>query len=404
MVDPYWARVRGPLEPYADGLRGELERLGYAPRSAAGHVQLVAHLSRWMIREGLAASALTPATADSYFAERRAAGYYNSLTARSLRPLLDYLRKLGVVAASGPVPATSPWERLLSRYRDYLLVERGLATSTVELNVRMVRPFLADHVRADAGQLDLERLSAGEVGAFVVAYSRKRPRSAGRLVTGLRSLLRFLYVNGVIDRPLAEAVPSVPSWSLSGLPKTLSRDQVAALLTSCDRNASTGLRDFAILLLLVRLGLRAGEVAALSLDALDWRRGEITVRGKGNRLDRLPLPGDVGEAIVEYLRYARPSTAQGRAVFVWVHAPYRALSSNAVTTVVTDAGRRARLGRIGAHRLRHTAATAMLHAGGSLTEIGQVLRHRRVLTTAIYAKVDRRALRLVARPWPGDAA
>jgi integrase/recombinase XerD len=404
MVDPYWARVRGPLEPYADGLRGELERLGYAPRSAAGHVQLVAHLSRWMIREGLAASALTPATADSYFAERRAAGYYNSLTARSLRPLLDYLRKLGVVAASGPVPATSPWERLLSRYRDYLLVERGLATSTVELNVRMVRPFLADHVRADAGQLDLERLSAGEVGAFVVAYSRKRPRSAGRLVTGLRSLLRFVYVDGVIDRPLAEAVPSVPSWSLSGLPKTLSRDQVAALLTSCDRNASTGLRDFAILLLLVRLGLRAGEVAALSLDALDWRRGEITVRGKGNRLDRLPLPGDVGEAIVEYLRYARPSTAQGRAVFVWVHAPYRALSSNAVTTVVTDAGRRARLGRIGAHRLRHTAATAMLHAGGSLTEIGQVLRHRRVLTTAIYAKVDRRALRLVARPWPGDAA
>jgi integrase/recombinase XerD len=293
---------------------------------------------------------------------------------------------------------------LLSRYRDYLLVERGLATSTVELNVRMVRPFLADHVRADAGQLDLERLSAGEVGAFVVAYSRKRPRSAGRLVTGLRSLLRFLYVDGVIDRPLAEAVPSVPSWSLSGLPKTLSRDQVAALLTSCDRNASTGLRDFAILLLLVRLGLRAGEVAALSLDALDWRRGEITVRGKGNRLDRLPLPGDVGEAIVAYLRYARPSTAQGRAVFVWVHAPYRALSSNAVTTVVADAGRRASLGRIGAHRLRHTAATAMLHAGGSLTEIGQVLRHRRVLTTAIYAKVDRRALRLVARPWPGDAA
>jgi site-specific recombinase XerD len=392
------------LEPYADGLRGELERLGYAPRSAAGHVQLVAHLSRWMIREGLSASALTPATVDAYFAERRAAGYYNSLTARSVRPLLEYLRALGAVAASGPVPATSSCERLLSRYRDYLLVERGLAPSTAELNVRMVRPFLADYVRADDGQLDLERLGAGVVGAFVVAASRKRPRSAGRLVTGLRSLLRFLYVDGVIDRPLAEAVPSVPSWSLSGLPKMLSRDQVAALLTSCDRSASTGLRDFAILLLLVRLGLRAGEVAALSLDALDWRRGEITVRGKGNRLDRLPLPGDVGEAIVEYLRYARPSTAQGRTVFVWVHAPYRALSSNAVTTVVADAGQRAGLGRIGAHRLRHTAATAMLQAGGSLTEIGQVLRHRRVLTTAIYAKVDRQALRLVARPWPGDVA
>jgi hypothetical protein len=207
MVDPYWARVRGPLEPYADGLRGELEQLGYTPRSAAGHVQLVAHLSRWMLREGLAASALAPATVDAYFAERRAAGYYNSLTARSVRPLLDYLRKLGVVAASGPVPAASPCERVLSRYRDYLLVERGLAPSTAELNVRMVHPFLVDHVRADAGQLDLMRLDASDVGAFVVAASRQRPRSAGRLVTGLRSLLRFLYVDGVIDRPLAEAVP-----------------------------------------------------------------------------------------------------------------------------------------------------------------------------------------------------
>ena len=176
------------------------------------------------------------------------------------------------------------------------------------------------------------------------------------------------------------------------------------LLTSCDRTTPTGCRDFAILTLLVRLGLRAGEVAALRLEDIDWRRGEITVRGKGNRVDRLPLPDDVGQAIVEYLRHGRPRQAQVRTVFVWTHAPYRGLASNAVTTVVANAGRRAGIGLIGAHRLRHTAATAMLHAGGSLTEIGQVLRHRRVLTTAIYAKVDREALRQVARPWPGDAA
>ncbi len=401
MVDPCWARVRGPLQPYAVGLRGELERLGYTPLSAAGHVRLVAHLSRWMIDGGLAISALTPATVDAYFAERRATGYYNSLTARSLRPLLDYLRELGVVAALGPMPATSPRERLLDRYGDYLCAERGLAASTVELNVRMVRPFLTEQLRAD-GELDLHRLSAREVGAFVVAQSRKRPRSVGRIVTALRSLLGFLHVDGGIDRPLATAVPSVAGWSLSSLPKALGSDQVAALLTSCNRNASTGRRDFAILTLLVRLGLRAGEVAALSLDDIDWRRGEITVRGKGNRLDRLPLPDDVGRAIVEYLRHARPRAALGRTVFVWVHAPYRALTSTAVTTVVANAGRRAGIGLIGAHRLRHTAATTMLHAGGSLTEIGQVLRHRRVLTTAIYAKVDRHALRLVARPWPGD--
>jgi len=391
------------LEPYVDGLRGELERLGYTLLSAAGHVRLVAHLSRWMIQGGLSVSVLTPATVDAYFAERRAAGYYNSLTARSLRPLLDYLQELGAVAAPGPVAETSPSERLLGRYRDYLLAERGLAASTVELNVRMVRPFLADQVRAD-GQLDLQRLSAGEVGAFVVAQSRKQPRSVGRMVTALRSLLRFLHIDGVIERPLAEGVPSVASWSLSSLPKALGSDQVAALLTSCDRATSTGCRNFAILTLLVRLGLRAGEVAALALDDIDWRRGEITVRGKANRHDRLPLPDDVGQAIVDYLRHARPGTAQGRMVFVRAQAPYRALTSNAITTVVAVAGRRAGIGLIGAHRLRHTAATAMLRAGGSLTEIGQVLRHQRALTTAVYAKVDLQALRLVARPWPGDAA
>jgi len=224
------------------------------------------------------------------------------------------------------------------------------------------------------------------------------------MVTALRSLLRFLHVDGVIDHPRASAVPSVAGWSLSSLPKALGADQVVAWLTSCDRNTSTGCRNFAILTLLVRLGLRAGEVAALTVDDIDWRRGEITVRGKGRRHDQLPLPDDVGQAIVEYLRHARPGTAQGRMVFVRAQAPYRALTSNAVTTVVAVAGRRAGIGLIGAHRLRHTAATALLRAGGSLTEIGQVLRHRRVLTTAIYAKVDRQALRLVARPWPGDAA
>jgi integrase/recombinase XerD len=403
MVDPCWARVCGPLAPHAEGLRRELERLGYTPLSAAGHVRLVAHLSRWMIQNGLSVPMLTRATLDAYFAERRAASYSNSLTVRSLRPLLEYLQGLGVVAVPGPAAATSACEQLLGRYGDYLFVERGLATSTVELNVRMVRPFLTDLVRADDGQLDL-RVSAGDVGAFVVDQSRRRPRSVGRLVTALRSLLRFLHVDGIIDQPLAGAVPSVAGWSLSNLPKTLVSDQVVALLTSCDRSTSTGCRNFAILTLLVRLGLRAGEVAALSLDDIDWRRAEVTVRGKGNRVDRLPLPGDVGEAVVDYLRHARPRTAQGRMVFVRAQAPHRALTSNAVTTVVANLGRRAGIGLIGAHRLRHTAATAMLHAGGSLTEIGQVLRHRRVLTTAIYAKVDLQALRLVARPWPGDAA
>ena len=404
MTSPSWARVRGPLEPYAGGFRVELERLGYTPLTAATHVRLMAHLSRWLAREGVDAPGLTLAVVDAYFAERCAAGYAGHVTSRALLPLAGYLRGLGVVPPPVPVAAASPGERLLARYREYLIVERGLAGTTADLNVRMVRPFLAGRAEANDGCLGLEHLGAGEVAAFVVAQSRQWPRSVKRMVTALRSLLGFLHVEGIIGRPLATAVPSPAGWTQTCLPQALDGDQVAALLASCDSRTRTGRRDLAILTLLARLGLRAGEVAALRLDDIDWRRGEITVRGKGNRHDRLPLPADAGHRIVAYLQDGRPGAAQGRAVFVRAQAPYRALTSNAVTTVVACAGRRAGLGVIGAHRLRHSAATAMLRSGGSLTEIGQTLRHVRPLTTAIYAKVDLGALRQVARPWPGETA
>jgi len=198
-------------------------------------------------------------------------------------------------------------------------------------------------------------------------------------------------------------VPSVASRRLVGLPKGLDPDQVRHLLASCDDSTRRGCRDIAILTMLVRLGMRSGEVAKLRLDDIDWRAGEIIVRGKANCIERVPLPADVGRALAEYLRRGRPASAQGRTVFVRIKAPHRHLSSSAVSNVVADAAQRAGLGRIHAHRLRHTAAMQMLRAGASLPEIGQLLRHRRALTTAIYAKVDRDALRTIARAWPGDA-
>jgi integrase/recombinase XerD len=400
LTRPSWARVDGPLAPYADGFRAELERLGYTPLTAATHVRLMAHLSRWLAREGVEAAGLTPVVVEAYFAERRAAGYAGHVTGRALRPLAGYLRRLGVIPPPAPAVMASAEERLLTWYRDYLLVERGLAGTTAELNVRMVRPFLAGRVHETDAGVGLGHLTAGEVATFVVTQSRQRPKSVKRMVTALRSLLGFLHVEGLIGQPLA--VPSPAGWTQTGLPKALDGDQVAALLASCDPLTRTGRRDLAILTLLARLGLRAGEVAGLSLEDIDWRRGEITVRGKGNRHDRLPLPADVGQRIVAYLHDGRPAAAQGKTVFVRAQAPYRPLTSNAVTTVVACAGRRAGLGLIGAHRLRHSAATAMLRSGGSLTEIGQTLRHARPLTTAIYAKVDIGALRQLARPWPGD--
>jgi len=205
---------------------------------------------------------------------------------------------------------------------------------------------------------------------------------------------------------LAAVVPSVAGWKLAGVPKALDDGQVAALLASCDRHTAVGRRDLAILTVLVRLGLRASEAAALRLDDIDWRRGVITVHGKGNRQDQLPLPADVGQAIVAWLTAGRPDTTAaggGREVFVRVRAPRQVLTRGAVTQVVARAGQRAGLGPIHAHRLRHTAATGMLRAGGSLGEIGQVLRHRHALTTAIYAKVDIDGLRPLARRWPTGA-
>jgi len=398
-------RVAGPLEPYAEAFCGELAGQGYSPDAAAVHLQVMGHLSGWLAGQGLGGSALTPAMVDAYVAERRSARCANHRTSRALAPLLGFLRRREVVPAPVPPSPTAPVEMVLARYARWLAAERGLAEATIRRNVELVRPFLAGRERA--GRVELEHLTAGEVTAFVVARCHNaRGGTTPRMVGALRSLLRFLHVEGLIDQPLATAVPSVTGWKLAGLPKALQADQVTALLASCDQHTVVGRRDLAILTMLVRLGLRASEAAAMRLDDIDWRRGEITVHGKGNRHDRLPLPADVGQAIVAWLTAGRPDTTTtggGREVFVRVRAPRQALTRGAVTQVVARAGQRAGLGPIHAHRLRHTAATGMLRGGGSLGEIGQVLRHRHTLTTAIYAKVDIDALRPLARPWPAGA-
>ncbi len=384
MRDPSRVRVPGPLEPYAEDFRSQLAERGYSPDAAAVQLQLMGHLSGWLAGRGLDATGLTAAVVDAYLAERRSSGCASHWTRLALAPLLGFLQRREVAPAEVP-PGLGPVEALLCRYARWLAGERGLAETTIRRNVELVRPFVAGWERA--GRVQLEHLRAADVTAFVVARCHNaRGGTAPRMVTALRSLLRFLHVEGLIDQPLATAVPSVAGWKLTGLPTALQADQVAALLASCDQATVVGRRDLAILTVLVRLGLRAGEAAALRLDDIDWRRGEITVHGKGNRHDRLPLPADVGQMIVAWLTAGRPdATAAGREVFMRVRAPHEALTRGAVTQVVARAAQRAGFGPIYAHRLRHTAATGMLRAGGSLPEIGQVLRHRRVLTTAIYA-------------------
>jgi integrase/recombinase XerD len=394
------SRVTGPLGPFAAGFVDHLSRQGFKPETVGRHVALVAGFSNWLAAEGVAPSGLSSEVAERYAAARRAAGHSNRLTIKALEPLLGYLRGLGVAPPASASVCAEPVEELLLRFRQYLEQERGLVPAAAAGYVEKVRPFVARFDGPDG--LELWRVDVAEVRAFVVERCpRLGLRAAQLTVVALRSLLRFLHLDGVLERSFASAVPSVFGPRLSGLPKRLEPGQVDALLSSCDTATVIGRRDLAILTMLVRLGLRAAEVSALSLEDIDWRAGELVVRGKGARCERLPLPADVGEAIVEYLRDGRPASALDRSVFVRVRAPQHRLSPGGVTFVVEAAALRAGLGTIHAHRLRHTAASEMLRAGATLPEVGQVLRHRHARSTTIYAKVDREALRQIARAWPG---
>ncbi|MGI8414586.1 MAG: tyrosine-type recombinase/integrase [Solirubrobacteraceae bacterium] len=396
-------RVSGPLAAFASGFSAELVRLGYRPGSAGEQLRLMADVSEWLAGRGLQPCDLTEARAAELMVERRAAGRLHLLSVRAMVSLLAYLRGVGVVSVAVESLPLTPSGALLGRYATYLLERRGLSRSTVRNYVGVARVFLSWR-EATAGTLALGEVDGAVVVEFVLGESRRcSVGSAKCMVTRLRVFLRFLHVNGEIDRELAGVVPSVASWRLAGLVKALDARSVAMLLASCDRRTGVGRRDFAVLTMLARLGLRAGEVAALRLSDVDWRTGELLVRGKGSRHERLPLPSDVGEALAGWLSRGRPR-CESVLVFTRVRAPRGGLSAGGVSQIVRRACQRAGLPIVSAHRLRHTAATEMLRSGGSLTEVGQVLRHRSRDVTSIYAKVDRAALAAVVAPWPGAVA
>ncbi len=395
---PSRVKVSGPLVPYVSGFRAELESQGYRPNPVIDQLRLLAHVSRWMAERGFEVADLTPERVDEFLVARRAAGYVLWRSAKGVAPLLTYLRHQGVVPVPEVARPKTPAEHLIESYRTYLVQERGLSDVTVANSIRVGRSFLA--TRPQVRGLGLDVLRASEVLDFVLGECAKLgPSSAGYATTGVRSFLRFCHLEGRTATPLAGAVPRVASWRLTELPRALDPSVLAALLKSCDRRTTFGRRDYAVLVLLIRLGLRSGEVAGLRLDDIDWREGELLIRGKGPKHERLPLPADVGEAIVAWLRRGRPQCS-AREVFTRVRAPHRGLGPGAASAIVRSACKRAGVPEVNAHSLRHSAATAMLRAGAGLVEIGQVLRHRSVLTTAVYAKVDHSLLRGLAKPWP----
>jgi integrase/recombinase XerD len=290
-------------------------------------------------------------------------------------------------------------EVLLDGFVGYLRSERGVSELTIDAYRGEVRRFLAG-----LGGGGLSALTAGDVSRAVLGeVGRRSPASVRRYGCALRSFLRYSYLTGLVERDVSEAALPVSGRRRSLLPLGIAPEQAKALLRACDRRRASGRRDYAAILLMLRLGLRATEVATLRLDDLDWRAGQLTVHGKGGRVDELPLPVDVGEAIAAYLCRGRPRTVTVREVFVRLRPPHVGIKRGGVTAIVAGAARRAGLGVVRAHRLRHTAATEMLRAGAPLAEIGQVLRHRSLGSTAIYARVDVERLRTIARPWPAGA-
>lgn len=401
MIRPARVPITGPLAPYAEGFCAHLAEQGYSSVAAGNHRRLLAHLSRWMADAGLGVAELTPLAAQQFLRRRRREGYATKLSVRGLAPLVSYLDGLGVLPDLDNV-SPSPTELLLQAYREYLRRERGLVDGSVRLYEGVARLFLSE--RSEPLRKDLASLSGADISAFILRESsRCGVAGAKTAVCGLRSLLRFLCLEGWIPHQLSAAVPAVAGRRLNPLPRALDPTQVALMLASCDRDTVVGRRDFAIITVLARLGLRAQEVAALELDDVDWRAGEVVVRGKGPRLERLPLPSDVGEAVADHLRQGGPR-GSCRRLFLCSAAPVRGISRSAVTSVVQRACERAGVPPVGAHRLRHTVATELLRRGASLPEIGQVLRHKSLMTTAIYARVDRVNLSTLALPWPGSEA
>ncbi|MBI4322005.1 MAG: tyrosine-type recombinase/integrase [Chloroflexi bacterium] len=391
----------GLFGPHLDSFVAGLCELGYTSSTVRARLRLLDHLGRWLGRQSLGLADLQEQLVNRFLEERRHKGRLKKGDARAARHFLEYLRETDAVPSPELVADESPLATLRRQYENHLEKERGLAAVTITSYWRFIRRLLIE--RFGDAPLRVQELTPDDVSNYLLRHARSgSPKVARLMVTALRSFFRFLFLHGQTESDLAGAVPTVPEWRLAELPKYLASEEVERVVRACERDGSVARRDRAIILLLARLGLRASEVIDLEIDDVDWRAGELKVRGKGGHHDCLPLPVDVGAAMASYLRHHRPPCTTRR-LFVRTKAPYRGFANpSSISTIVRRAMNRAGLHPDfkGAHVLRHSLATGMLRSGASLNEIGEVLRHRSPSTTEIYAKVDVQGLRSLALPWP----
>jgi site-specific recombinase XerD len=407
VAERLWVLLRdpeGPLVPYLDAFAMCLEEQGFKRRVIGQKLRVAASFSKWLADEGIAAVDVTDAHVERYFACCTRERSVRRGEFAALRRLMDLLGQLGVLCPSTEHGETTPIQQAVGAFADYLRHERALSDETLAQYCPFIERFLLE--RFGHGPVAFAALNAEDVIGFVTRQAaRLSPARAKAATKALRSFFRYLRHCGEIKLDLAAAVPTVPNWSMTGIPRAIAPEHVQAVFAHCSRDTPVGRRDYAILILLARLGLRSGEIVALTLDSIDWEAGSIAVAGKGGRVTSLPLPVDVGEAIADYLCHGRPESSC-RALFLRVCAPIRALGAGqSVATIVGAAIRRAGIEtqHRGTHQFRHALATDMLRHGATLSEIGSVLRHRHAKTTGIYAKVDFASLRPLSLPWPRGA-
>lgn len=392
----------GLFGDYLDHLAGLWVTQGYRRDTAQHKLRLLVVFGRWLQAHRYRLAALNDDRIDAFLRSRQRCRTIQRGDRSWLRWWLELLRSRGVVPPA-PQAVPSALDRTLRDYTDYLVRERGLARRTVRQYTLCVRRFLAE--RFGHGPIRFDRLCQADTNQHLQHQSATFcPNTLHGLAAALRAYFTFLRLRGDIQTDLAAGVPTVACWRLSTVPKFIQPAEVQRLLAGCDQHTVKGQRDYTILLLLARLGLRAGEVVALRLEDLHWDVGELLVRGKGQLQDRLPIPADVGKALARYLRKGRPRCST-RHVFVRLNAPHREFACPSdISTIVRQAMDRAGLHPPcrGAHVLRHSLATHMLQRGASLAEIGEVLRHRAPTSTEHYSKVALDALRALAQPWPED--
>lgn len=386
-----WLRS-GPLGARVDLFADWLASQGYQPRTVQSKLILVGRLSRWMARERISVAGLREEVFVRCTATLRSVGRVSRDALSAFRLFSKFIHEHWIVPPP-PVTPLGPTQRLLGEFGEFLRRERRLVESTVHIYVSLISRFLG----GDDSRLD--GIGVSDLSRFLLELRRTTPGYLDSARSALRAFFGWLQMIGRVQRNVAHGLPAVSRWRLAAVPDRLSRNEVRELLNSPDKNSNVGVRNYAILLLLARLGLRISEVAALSLDDVDWRGGTVTIRGKRGQQDRLPLPVDAGKALATYIQAARPAS-KSRRIFIAACAPQRPMSRCAISGTVRDSLRSTGLRQRGsAHLLRHSLATEMLSNGASLQEIGQVLRHALMSTTEIYAKVRVEALRKLALPW-----